>query len=191
MSLTGDPFLTSQSKIFPAGKGTRGMGKTVVVSLVSGFSPYRLSCQGHVSNRYKPRDASSVTNPLNSIFWLYWCSDVLLGTAIAPESLCSRLVSRYQFLEAIFLAQDLHCSTVSTNKLKAVQGMVCNHSDSVWENRSTFVPAFPWDLVFILMGCPTSALQGQDIVTERKAKAGWVGRCHTLIRFPWCGFLSF
>lgn len=97
MSLIGNPFLTSKSKIFPAGKRTRGMGKTVVVSLVSGFSPYRMPCQGHVSNRYKPWEASAATDPLNSIFWLHWCSDVLLGTALAPESLCSRLVSTYLF----------------------------------------------------------------------------------------------
>lgn len=121
---------------------------------------------------------------------MFRCS---FGNSLSPWVTVLQVGLNIPVLEETFVAQDLHCSTVSTNKLQAVQGMVCNHSDSVWESwgRSTLVPALPWDLAFILLGHKTSALQGQDTATERKANAGWVGRCHTLIRSPRCGILSF
>lgn len=51
------------------------------------------------------------------------------------------------------------------------------------------VPALPWDLVLVLLGSWAAALQGQDTALERKARAGWVGRCHTQIGFPQRGLL--
>ena len=53
------------------------------------------------------------------------------------------------------------------------------------------VPALLQDLVLVLLGSLTAALQGQDTALERKARASRVGRCHAWIGFPQHGILSF
>lgn len=64
-------------------------------------------------------------------------------------------------------------------------------TNGMWgsRGRSALVPALPWDLVLLLLGSLTAALQRQDTALARQAGAGRVGRCHGC--FPQCGILSF
>lgn len=124
---------------------------------------------------------------------MFICS---LGTALALELSCFRLLSKYWFLEEICCDQDLHWLEVSTNKIAVVQSTVCGHSDRKKQyvgeqGEKCFSPCFPRGLVLVLLGSLTAALQGQDNALERKARAGRVGRCHARIGFPRRGILSF